>query len=128
MIGAKVTVIDNTPAVKAASDRATITSLSKAGFVIRREILASIERSDKPSEPGEPIHTRRGLARKAVAYAVDKQAQTVVIGPRFTVVGRSIEPHEHGGPYKGVNYPKRPTAAPALARVAPRLGPMFKHS
>jgi hypothetical protein len=128
MFGAKATVIDNTPAVKAASDRATITSLSKVGFEVRKEIVSSIERSGEPSEPNEPIHTRRGLARVAVRYAVDKQAQNVVIGPRFSVVGRSIEPHEHGGPYKGAMYPKRPTAAPALERVAPRLGPMFKRS
>jgi hypothetical protein len=128
MFGAKATVIDNTPAVKAASDRSTITSLAKVGFEVRKEIVASIERSNDPSRPGEPIHTRRGLARRAVRYAVDKPSQNVVIGPGFSVVGTSIEPHEHGGPYKGTMYPARPTAAPALARVAPRIGPMFKQS
>lgn len=128
MFDAKATIIDSTPAVKAASDKATITSLSKVGFEVRKEIIGSIERSSEPSSPGEPIHTRRGLARRAVAYAVDKPNQNVVIGPRYSIVGTSIEPHEHGGPYKGTIYPERPTAAPALARVAPRIGPMFKHS
>lgn len=128
MFGANTKIQDNTPAVKDASDKATITSLSKVGFEVRKEIVSSIERSDQPSEPGKPIHTRRGLARRAVRYAVDKPNQNVVIGPRFSAVGRSIEPHEHGGPYKGTMYPARPTAAPALERVAPKIGPMFKHS
>jgi hypothetical protein len=128
MIGAKATVIDNTPAVKAESDRATITSLSKVGFEVRKEYVSSVEKSAEPSRPGEPIHTRRGLARRAVRYEVDKVEQNVVIGPRHSIVGESISSHEHGGEYKGVVYPARPTAAPAMARVAPRLGPMFGKS
>jgi hypothetical protein len=127
MFTASAKTIDNTPAVRKASDDSSLESLSRIGFEVRKEIVESIESSASPSRPGDPIHTRRGLARRAMRYAVDKPNQNVVIGPRFSAVGRSIEPHEHGGPYKGVNYPARPTAEPALARVAPRIGPMFKH-
>lgn len=128
MFAASAKIEDNSRAVKNASDASTISSLAKVGFEVRKEAVAAIEQSSDPSAPGEPIHTRRGLARRAYRYAVDKLLQNVVIGPRFSAVARSIEPHEHGGPYKGTMYPARPTSAHALERVAPRIGPMFKNS
>ena len=128
MFGVTCKIEDTTAAVKAASDRATLTSLSRIGFAVRQEIVALIEHSPDPAAPGKPVHTRRGLANVAMRYATDRIAKNVVIGPRFSKVGRSMEPHEHGGTYKGVRYPARPTAAAGLAAVAPRIGPMFRQS
>lgn len=64
------------------------------------------------SRPGTPVHTQRGRAKAAIWYAADKHGAR--IGPRASVIGDAMEPHEFGGRYKGAEYPERPTMGPAL--------------
>ena len=101
--------------------RANIESLGHAGAALRLTARRSIRRSPNPSAPGTPPHTRRGLLRRAIMYAVDKYRQLVVIGPAYGMVGLSATPHEFGGKYKREHYNKRPFMGPALDKTKDRL-------
>ena len=101
--------------------RANIESLGHAGAAIRLTARRSIRRSPNPSASGTPPHTRRGLLRRAIIYAVDKYRQMVVIGPAYGMVGLSATPHEFGGKYKREHYNKRPLMGPALDKTKDRL-------
>jgi len=108
--------IDETRRVTAAAHRATLSALRKTAYAIFRDVQASIVTDSKPSLPGEPPHSRRGLARRAERYDVDAAAETAVIGPRFSVIGTAMQPEEFGGKYRGDKYPQRPSIGPALQR------------
>lgn len=99
----------------------SIESLGHAGGAIRLAARHSIKRSPRPSEPGTPPHTRRGLLRGAIVYAVEKERESVVIGPRHSVAGPAGMPHEFGGRFRRERYIKRPFMGPALLEVADRL-------
>ena len=101
--------------------RANIESLGHAGAAIRLTARRSIRRSPNPSAAGTPPHTRRGLLRRAIVYAVDKYRQLVIIGPAYGMVGLSATPHEFGGKYKREHYNKRPFMGPALDKTKDRL-------
>ena len=101
--------------------RANIESLGHAGAAIRLTARRSIRRSPRPSAPGTPPHTRRGLLRRSIVYAVDKFRQMVVIGPAYGMVGLSATPHEFGGKYRSKRYTKRPFMGPALEKIKERL-------
>lgn len=96
-------------------------SLGHAAASIRRDVLSTIERSPEYAAVGTPIHTRKGLMKKAIRFEVNKEYQDAVIGPRYSVVETSGEPHEKGVPYMGRNYPKRAFMMPGLLRALPRL-------
>jgi len=128
MIGARGKVQDDFAKVVRAAKRAVIETLGHAGGYIRKVAQHSIRRSPKPSAPGTPPHTRRGQIRRAIRYAVEKDKQSVVIGPDVDVVGTSGMAHEFGGKYKRQRYPKRPYMGPALKETEPQLPDMWKDS
>ncbi len=101
--------------------RANIESLGHAGAAIRLTARRSIRRSPKPSAAGRPPHTRRGLLRRAIVYAVDKARQMVIIGPGYGMVGQSASAHEFGGKYRRQNYKRRAFMGPALQKIKNRL-------
>ena len=101
--------------------RANIESLGHAGASIRLTARRSIRRSPKPSAVGRPPHTRRGLLRRAIVYAVDKYRQMVIIGPAYGVIGLSATAHEFGGRYRRQYYKKRRFMGPALEKTKNRL-------
>ena len=101
--------------------RANIESLGHAGAAIRLTARRSIRRSPKPSASGTPPHTRRGLLRRAIVYAVDKYRQMVIIGPAYGVIGLSATAHEFGGRYRRQYYKKRRFMGPALEKTKNRL-------
>lgn len=139
MIGLNFKYTDETQNVMKAVDKGAYRSFSHAGGSIRKDIISTIQKAPVeqapptrgkkrkgrrkkrtiPSKPGTPFHTRRGMARRAYAYAASKEG--VVIGPRFGIVGTALEPHEKGVPYKGHDYPKRAAAVPAMERQLPRF-------
>ncbi len=61
--------------------RANIESLGHAGAAIWLTANRSIRKREGPSTPGKPPHTRRGQLRSAILYAVERQRESVVIGP-----------------------------------------------
>jgi phage gpG-like protein len=114
--------------VKNAAKRATYRNLGHAGAVIRLTARRSIRRSKKPSKPGKPPHTRKGQLKRSLRYAVEKRKERLLIGPVYTVVGRSAMAHEFGGKYKKQKYPKRPLMGPALEKNKSKLPRLWANS
>ena len=103
-------------------------SLNHAAAAIRLTARRNIRRSKKESAPGTPPNTRRGLLKRAIVYNLDKLKMVAVIGPAYSIVGKSGKAHEFGGMYFGRKYPKRPFMAPALEVNRSRLPGMWKNS
>jgi hypothetical protein len=107
--------------VAAAARRGNFKSLGHAAAAIRLTARRSIRPSRRASAPGRPPHTRRGLMKRAILYAVEPEGTSAVVGPDAAFVGGSAQPHEFGGRYKGQEYPRRPFMGPALEQVRDRL-------
>lgn len=103
-------------------------SLNHAAAAIRLTARRSIRRSPKESASGTPPHTRRGLLKRSLLYNVDKAKMRAVIGPAYSIVGRSGSAHEFGGKYYGRKYPKRAYMGPALRQQAKRIPRMWANS
>jgi hypothetical protein len=121
MFGLQLKIVDKTAAMAAASRRAFLLGIQKAAFEIMTTARSLIVDSPVPSDPGQPIHTRAGRARRAIRYAVDREAYTAVIGPQAKTVGSSMEVHEFGGVRFGRKYPARPFMGPALQRSIDKI-------
>ena len=121
MIGANVRSFFDAKTVQRKANDGSIRALGHAAAAIRLTARRSIRRSPTYSDPGTPPHTRRGLLREGILYAVEKDAARAVIGPTFEMVGTSGSAHEFGGRYRGDNYPARPFMGPALEAIRPRL-------
>jgi len=110
------------------TQRANIQSLGHAAAAIRLVARRSIKRRKRKSPEGQPPHTRRGQLKRAILYSVDKEKGQAVIGPDESIVGTAGAAHEHGGPYKGERYRKRPFMGPALEQIKPRLPKLWRGS
>ena len=128
MVGARVKTKDEFAKVVKAARKANIETLGHAGGYIRKVAQHSIKQSPKPSAPGTPPHTRRGQIKRAILYAVEKDRQSVVIGPSAEIVGDSASAHEFGGRYKRERFPKRPFMGPALKETQPQLPSIWSGS
>lgn len=129
MIGAQTKVTRHTGRVDNAVKKASFRNFGHAAASIRKDAAASLQRvaSDDPSPPGQPPHTHKGVfLKRALRYHVDPFS--AVIGPRESVVGKAASAHEHGGRYKGAEYPQRPFMFPALQRAIPRIGNRWRGS
>ena len=128
MIGIKArTKMDGKRVVRAAR-AGSIRSLGHAGAALRMTARRSIRRNKVESPEGTPPHTRKGQLRRAILFAVEKDRQTVVIGPEVAVVGTSGTAHEFGGQYRGGRYPRRPFMGPALEKIKDRLPKLWAGS
>ena len=121
MLGARVHSFFDTRTVQRRANDGSIKALGHAAAAIRLTARRSIKRSPSYSDPGTPPHTRRGLLREAVLYAVEKDAGRAVIGPAYEMVGTSGSAHEFGGKYRKETFPKRAFMGPALEAIRPRL-------
>jgi hypothetical protein len=110
--------------VRKKAEAGTFRSLNHAAAAIRLTARRSIRRSPKESSAGTPPHTRRGLLKRSLLYNVDKAKMRAVIGPAYSIAGRSGSAHEFGGKYYGRNYPKRAFLGPAL-KINERRLPLF---
>jgi phage gpG-like protein len=128
MVAIKAKVKVEPGKLKRAAKAGTINSLGHAGAAIRLQARHSIKKGSKRSAPGTPPHTRKGRLRNAIKYAVQKERQSVVIGPDAEVAGDSGKAHEFGGKFRREHYPKRPFMGPALQNVADRLPTFWRGS
>ena len=115
-------------------------ALRRLGFLIREVAQASIKKRDptkgywitvdhkrvfirEASPPGEPPLTKNGLLPRSILYSLDTSAGVprVFVGPTQNLMGTSMQPHEHGGSYRGHDYPARPFMGPALGKEAGEL-------
>lgn len=108
--------------------RANIENLGHAGGAIRLAAVRSIRKRKGPAPAGQPPHTHTRRLPRAFKYAVEKQRQTVVIGPDIQSLGTAGKAHEHGGHYRRERYPKRPFMGPALEKTKERLPKLWAGS
>ena len=78
--------------------------------------------------PGTPPNTRRGLLKQSLLFGVEKQRQSVVIGPAESFIGPAMTAHEFGGIYRKRRYPKRPLMKPTLEKALPKLPALWENS
>jgi hypothetical protein len=114
--------------VRKKADAGNFKSLNHAAAAIRLTARRSIRRSPKESAAGTPPHTRRGLLKRALLYNVDKSRMRAVIGPAYSIAGRSGSAHEFGGRYYGRKYPKRSFIGPALRKQESRISRFWSAS
>ncbi len=105
--------------------RASRDILRRAGAYVRRVAQRKVATSPKPSQPGSPPHSRKGLLKRSILFGSDGDS-SVLVGPGFNLVGPSMSAHEFGGKYRRERYPKRPLMGPSLKESAPHLAEMWK--
>ena len=105
--------------------RASREILRRAGAYVRRIAQRKVATSPKPSQPGSPPHSRKGLLKRSILFGSDGDS-SVLVGPGFNLVGPSMSAHEFGGKYRRERYPKRPLMGPSLKESAPHLAKMWK--
>ena len=105
---------NKTGRVTEAAGKANFRNLGHAAATIRKTAAASIARSDEPAAAGSPPHTRQGLLPRSIRFAQDKAKEEAVIGPEFSKVGEAGAAHEHGGEFRGEEFPEREFMNPAL--------------
>ena len=122
MLGMTAKVVDETHRVKEAVERTAYRNLGHAAASIRKTAIQSITKGKKPSEPGEPPHTRgrRKGFKRAILYAMEGK-EAAVVGTARSRVGEAGQPHEHGGRRGKQIYPPRPFMAPALGANLDRM-------
>ncbi len=128
MFGFTTTIQQQFQRVQQAADRAIYQNVRHAAFSIRKYIRDSIKKSPTASEPGEPVATRgrRGNVKNSIFVAAD--ADTAIIGPRYSFVGDAMHAHEFGG-RRGENvYEARPTSGPGLLANTDRFADSFRGS
>ena len=138
MIGISATIDDNTQAISARLEKASVRLVGHAAASTRKRAIESIEPSDEPSPPGSPPHTRirttkagksrPGQIQRAIAYAHDKSANVAVVGPRHSVLGEAGQAHEFGGEFRGEDYDQRAFMGPALDATQTKFGDSFAGS
>ena len=78
--------------------RASREFLKRAGAYVRRVAQRKVVTSHKPSQPGQPPHSRRGLLKRGLLFGVDRDGESVLVGPGFRFVGESMSAHELNAP------------------------------
>ena len=105
-----------------------IAALRRAGAYVRKSARNKVSQSPKASAPGTPPNTRSGLLKKSLLFGVEKQRQSVVVGPAEKFIGTSMKAHEFGGIYRKRRYPKRPLMGPTLQLTASKLPSLWEKS
>ena len=97
--------------------RASRDILRRAGAYVRRVAQRKVVTSPKPSTPGQPPHSRKGLLKRAILFASDGD-RSVLVGPGFNFVGESASAHELNAPK--MSNANRRVAAQRATRVSAR--------
>jgi len=105
--------------------RASREFLRRAGAYVRRVAQRKVVTSPKPSQPGQPPHSRHGLLKRGLPFGLERDGKSVLVGPGFRFVGESMSAHEFGGKYRRERYPKRPLMGPSLKESVPHLARMW---
>ncbi len=105
-----------------------LAALRRSGAYIRKSARNKVFQSSRSSSPGTPPNTRRGLLKRSLLFGVEKQKQSVVIGPAEKFIGTAMIAHEYGGRYRKRRYPKRPLMGPTLSRTANKLPKLWEQA
>lgn len=128
MFGIDFKFEDRTKELEKAAHKASASVLGKSAGRIRKAEIKSFHRSPGPSAPGTAPNTRKGLAKRAVRFDVDRTNLEAVIGPQASVVGAAMAIHEFGEEFEGHQFPERPFARPALEENASLFAEDFSGS
>ena len=142
MIGAQTKFEKDYERLLTAIDRAKAGSLSSSAYLVRDTAIKSVKHSKRirgyfysfpkgdrsakpklkvyyePAPAGQPILAHRrgvGFFRAGLKYDVDKGKDEAVVGWLHSRFSGIMATHEHGETWRGTQYDKRPTMAPALA-------------
>ena len=109
-------------------DKKTHAALKRFGQYVRTTAKRSIKpvgKKGKPSAPGQPPKSRRGLLKNFIFYGFDLTKRSVVIGPaRLSGKGKAPSVLEYGGTVKGKSKKAHITSSKVSAR--PYMGPAFE--
>ena len=111
-----------------AVQRGNITALRRAGAYVRKAARNRVTQSANASSPGSPPNTRQGLLKRSLLFGVERQRQSVVVGPAEKFIGTAMKAHEFGGTYRKRRYPKRPLMGPTLQATASKLPSLWEKS
>lgn len=106
--------------------KASIDVLRRMGAYVRKVARSKVKISPNPSPVGSPPNSRNGLLKRSILFGVEKQRQSVVIGPSEAIIGTAASAHEFGGAYKKERYPKRPLMGPSLKESMPHLAKFWQ--
>lgn len=106
--------------------KASVDVLRRMGAYVRTVARRKVKTGERPSVAGTPPRSRTGALKRGVLFGVEKNSQTVVVGPSEKFVGTSMAAHEFGGAYKRERYPRRPLMGPSLKESAPRLAKLWQ--
>lgn len=128
--------------ITARMDNHTAKALKKAGAMVRQTARRSMRKGGKVSQPGQPPKSREGQLKRFLFFVVDREAESVVIGP-VKLAGADDAPAvlEHGGitdrtltsGAKGrrtvpANYEPRPFMEPALEKETANLPDLWANA
>ena len=131
MVETKVTVKDETARLKAKAKAANIRSLGKVAAYVRttaRRLIRRQGKKGKPSSPGQPPKTKAGKMKDAILFSVNEFKDEAIVGVAKSRFGEAGKAHEHGGKFRGADYPKRPTMGPALEKSTDILPSFWQSS
>ena len=106
--------------------KASVEALRRVGAYVRRVARSKVHPSQKPSQPGNPPHSKTGALKRSILFGLERREATVVVGPSERFLGTSMAAHEFGGAYKRERYPKRPLMGPSLKESIPRLAKFWR--
>lgn len=127
-VGLRAKTTSYAPTVKRKVDESTFKNLGHAGAVLRLIVRRSIRRRKRASSPGSPPHTQTGQLRTSIRYALEKERDTVVVGPSRSDIDVIGNVHEFGGSFRGRKYPARPFMKPGFEQIKKRLPSFWRDS
>lgn len=119
---------------------ATAKALKRAGAFVQRTARRSMRKGGRPSAPGKPPKVRKGQLKRFLFFVVDREAESVVVGP-VKLTGAEDAPSvlEHGGNTErtvfvkagarkrvSVKYEPRPFMGPALTKEQTNLPKLWE--
>lgn len=107
----------------------TAKALKRAGAFVQRTARRSMRKGGPVSLPGKPPKSREGQLKRFLFFVVDREAESVVIGP-VKLVGADDAPKvlEHGGTTERTLFSRGQGRRATQARYEPRpfMGPALE--
>jgi hypothetical protein len=128
MISLEAKFIDKIKALKKAKREGMIEGLYEAGAYIRRTARRLIRPNKKSSKPGTPPNTQTRILRESILFFVNRERESLIVGPSRRKVEMVGAVHEFGKTFMGRKYPKRPFMGPAFDIAKKRLPEKWKNS
>lgn len=108
-------------------DAATRRGFQTIGRETRKAARASLKVSNKPSEPGQPPHIRKGSPLRALMlYSYESTTKSVVIGPAALGAANTPPVLEFGGTVKPKRNRRGRPRRPSKIKPRPYMGPALE--